>query len=79
MVSVYPSCAYIGSATMLHSWIGPNVYRAVLITGLNGPDIARHELEFSDEVVEGGRIPYPWAPSIMLPTQLESRLQSERR
>lgn len=53
MVSANPPYACIGSTSIPHSWVGPNVQRAVLIVGLNVPDIARHELEFSDEVVEG--------------------------
>ena len=52
MVSANPQCAYIGSASISQSWVGTTIYRAMLLVGLNAPDVAIDELEFSDEVVE---------------------------
>lgn len=57
MVSANPQCAYIGSASISQSWVGTTIYRAMLLVGLNAPDVAIDELEFSDEVVEGSLEP----------------------
>ena len=63
MPSGDPPWAYIGSTTISHSWVGTNFQRAVLTIGVNAPDIARYELEFGDEVVEGSLGAPSLAPS----------------